>query len=256
MKVSGVSAAVGGRTVVSGVTFDVPAGAKLALVGTNGSGKSTLLRALAGINPAVSGSVTLDGRAVQRIKARERARMISFVSQEEVPPAELRLGEMVALGRIPHRPPWAIDTASEERIVVESLTAVGLEKRIGSPCDHLSGGERRRAMIARGLAQECPVLILDEPTNHLDIAWQLRLLDLIGDLQGTVIAAIHDIDSVLRHFDLVAVLHEGRLWAFGDPVEVINHTLMDQAFEVDAQQFMNPTTQQPHLLISRRKDQS
>ncbi len=256
IRVDDASAAVGGKTVVEHVSFDVPAGTKLALVGTNGAGKSTLLRALAGINPAVAGSVTLDGRPVEKIKARDRARIISFVSQEEVPPAELRLGEMVALGRIPHRRPWAVDSEAEGRIVVDALEKVGLDRRIDSPCDHLSGGERRRAMIARGLAQQCPVLMLDEPTNHLDIAWQLKLLDLIGEQQGTVIAAIHDIDTVLRNFDLVAVLHRGRLWAFGDPVEVIDHVLMDEAFEVEAQQFRHPQTRQPHLLISSGKDHS
>ncbi|MCI1748200.1 MAG: ABC transporter ATP-binding protein [Acidipropionibacterium sp.] len=256
IRVEDVSAAVGGKTVVEHVTLDIPAGTKLALVGTNGAGKSTLLRALAGINPAVAGVVTFDGRPVERIKPRERARIISFVSQEETPPAELRLGEMVALGRIPHRPPWAVESGSEESIVVDSLRKVGLDRRIDSPCDHLSGGERRRAMIARGLAQQCPVLMLDEPTNHLDIAWQLTLLDLIKSQPGTVIAAIHDIDTVLRNFDLVAVLHRGRLWAFGDPVEVIDHKLMDEAFEVDADQFRHPQTRQPHLLISRGKDHS
>ena len=188
------------------------------------------------------------------MRPRERARVISFVSQEETPPDDLRLGEMVALGRIPYRSPWSMDTHGEMHIVRESLAALGLGDRLETPCTNLSGGERRRAMIARGLAQRCPVLMLDEPTNHLDIAWQLRLLDLLGAQPTTVIAAIHDIDTVLRHFDLVAVLHDGRMEASGRPAEVLDAGLMGEAFAVEAMQIPHPHTHQPHLLISRGKD--
>lgn len=254
IRLEDVTAQVEGHVVVRGVSLTVPPGTKLALVGTNGAGKSTLLRAAAGIAEPAAGRVLLDGRPVGAMRPRERARVISFVSQEETPPDDLRLGEMVALGRIPYRSPWSMDTHGEMHIVRESLAALGLGDRLETPCTNLSGGERRRAMIARGLAQRCPVLMLDEPTNHLDIAWQLRLLDLLGAQPTTVIAAIHDIDTVLRHFDLVAVLHDGRMEASGRPAEVLNAGLMGEAFAVEAMQIPHPHTHQPHLLISRGKD--
>lgn len=249
-----VAASVDGYQVVSGVSFQVPGGTKLALVGTNGAGKSTLLRAMAGINPATRGRVLVDGTPITEIKHRQRAKTISFVSQEETPPADLTLAEMVSLGRLPHRPPWAINPDKEKEIVRAALGKVGLEDRLHVSCDHLSGGERRRAMIARGLAQRCPVLVLDEPTNHLDIAWTLRLLETLTELDVTVIAAIHDLDVVLRHFDLVAVLHDHRLFAFGSPEDVIDTPLMDEAFRVEALQTPHPVTHDPHLLISKGKE--
>jgi len=254
IRLEDVAAQVEGHVVVRGVSLTIPAGTKLALVGTNGAGKSTLLRAIAGIAAPAAGRVLLDGRPLSAMKPRERARVIAFVSQEETPPDDLRLGEMVALGRIPYRSPWSMTTHGELHIVREALSALGLGDRLETPCTNLSGGERRRAMIARGLAQRCPVLMLDEPTNHLDIAWQLRLLDLLGAQPTTVIAAIHDIDTVLRHFDLVAVLHDGRLQAFGRPTEVLDTGLMGEAFAVEAMQISHPETHQSHLLISGGKD--
>ena len=193
LRLTDVSAAIGGHVVVAGVNLEIPAGARLALVGTNGAGKSTLLRTMAGIARPAGGEVWLGAQRLGELRPRERARQVCFVSQEEMPPAELLVGEMVALGRIPHRPPWAVDGRGERPHVLGALAAVGLADYVDRPCDQLSGGERRRAMIARGLAQGCPVLILDEPTNHLDIAWQLRLLDLLGRQRATVITAVHDI---------------------------------------------------------------
>lgn len=249
-----VAASVDKHEVVSGVSFAVPAGAKLALVGTNGAGKSTLLRAMAGINPPTKGKVLIGGCCISQFKPRQRAKTISFVSQEETPSADLTLAEMVSLGRLPHRPPWAINPDKEKQIVTDALNTVGLADRLNASCDHLSGGERRRAMIARGLAQRCPVLMLDEPTNHLDIAWTLRLLGTLASLDVTVIAAIHDLDVVLRHFDAVAVLHDHRLLAFGPPGQIITSELMAEAFKVEALQTPHPQTNQPHLLISKGKD--
>lgn len=254
IKVRNVAAAVGGYVAVKNVNFDIPFGTKFALVGTNGAGKSTLLRALAGINPAVEGQVMVGDRDVSSYDPKTRARIVAFVGQEESPPAALTLGEMVNLGRIPHRAPWSVDVRKDRGIVLEALAQVGLEDRVDSACDQLSGGERRRAMIARGLAQGSPIFMLDEPTNHLDVAWQLKLLKILQKLDCTVIAAIHDLDMVLRNFDMVAVMHDGFMIALGKPADVINTDLMDKAFKVEAVQAENPLTKETHLLISRGKE--
>lgn len=97
--------------------------------------------------------------------------------------------------------------------------------------------------------------MLDEPTNHLDIAWQLKLLKLLTTLECTVVAAIHDLDLVLRNFDMVAVMHAGSMIAFGEPKDVINTQLMDEAFRVEAIQAPNPVTHETHLLISKGKEE-
>ena len=254
LRIRDVAAAVGGYVAVEHVSFDIPYGTKLALVGTNGAGKSTLLRALAGINPAVDGKVMIGDRDIHDYAPRTRARIISVVSQEETPPAALSLAEMVNMGRIPHRAPWSVNAKRDRGIVLEALGKLGLADRADSACDHLSGGEKKRAMIARGLAQKAPILMLDEPTNHLDIRWQLKLLKMLRGLEATVVAVIHDLDLVLRNFDLVAVLDKRTMVAFGRPEDVINSELMAESFKVNAIQTPNPLTQEKHLLISSGKE--
>jgi len=244
-----LACARGRRIIVSSVDLDVPPGSRLALVGPNGAGKSTLLRVLAGLDAPVSGSVTVDGEDVHRMRSRQRARLIAVQGQEEAPSAELTLAEAVALGRTPHRTPWALGEEGEQDIVDQALQAVGLAGRGDQSCTRLSGGERHRVVLARTLAQRTPLLVLDEPTNHLDAAWRLRLMDALETLRSTVVAAIHDLDLVLRYFDAVAVLHDGQVVAHGPPLETFTAELLDEVFGVHGDIVTHPRSGRSHLLI-------
>lgn len=250
LRVLDLGCAVGGRTVVSGVDFEVPAGGRLAVVGPNGAGKTTLLRAIAGVHRPEHGRVTVDGADLRSMKSRLRALTVAFVGQEEHPSGELTVAEAVGLGRTPHRGPWAVADRSEQPIVDDALAAVGMVDHAGRPCTELSGGERHRVTIARALAQESALLVLDEPTNHLDAAWRLRLMDLIDRLSCTLVAAVHDLDLVLRHFDLVAVVCDGALRAFGPPSDVLSPELVHEVFAVRGDVVAHPDTGLPHLLLT------
>lgn len=240
---------IGGRLVLRDISLNIPAGSRTALVGVNGAGKSTLLRALAGITRPMAGIVTLDGRDLNAMPARDRARTVAFVGQEEAPPMELRVEEMVALGRIPHGRPWQLGGPAGVAAVEDALARVGMTEYAQRRCHQLSGGERRRVVLARGLAQEARILALDEPANHLDIAWQLRLLELLDQHDGTVVASMHDLDLVMRHFDQVAVVGAGRLLACGPPEQTLTPALLREAFGVDSGHIHDPVTHLPHLLI-------
>lgn len=271
LRLRGVGARLGEREVLRDVDLDVPVGTSLGIVGVNGVGKSTLLRILAGVLRPSAGQAQLadDSGQLQetsRIGSRERARRLAYVPQEEVASAELLVGEMVALGRVPRTRPWSRGGRQEREIVRAALDAVGLADRIDDPCDRLSGGERRRAVLARGLAQESPVMLLDEPTNHLDVAWQLRLLRTVADRAETLVATIHDLDLALRSFDQLAVLGRPRgsdpdsgpatVVAHGPPAEVLDTIRVDLHFGVGSVQVPHPHLDQPHLLIHPRKDHS
>lgn len=162
---------------------------------------------------------------------------------------ELRVAELVELGRIPHRAPWARSGEDEADTVLAALDRVGMSEYADRRCHQLSGGERRRVVLARGLAQGAPILALDEPTNHLDVAWQLRLLGLLGEHPGTIIASIHDLDLVLRHFDQVVVVGSGRVLAVGDPVATLTPSLVKEAFGVDTRHVIDPESGGTHLLV-------
>lgn len=272
LRLRGVTARLGGRDVLAGVDLDVRTGERLGIVGVNGAGKSTLLRVLAGVLHPRAGDVWLAGPDgalddLHDVRPRERARRVAFVPQEDVVAAELRVGELVALGRVPQTKPWSRGGVEERAIVAAALDDVGLAARADGACDQLSGGERRRALLARGLAQRCPVLLLDEPTNHLDVSWQLRLLELCARRAETLVATIHDLDLALRHFDRIAVVGwpEGTaeaeravvpatVVALGPPAEVLGSDHVATHFGVASVQVRHPHRDQSHLLVHSREE--
>lgn len=249
LRCRGVRCEIGGRAIVSDVDLEVGPGRMLALVGVNGSGKTTLIKALAGLRPPAAGVVTLDGEDVAAMRPRRRASLIAHVAQEESPPDDLLVGEAVALGRIPHRPPWALDRRTERRIVLDALAAVDLADAADRRCGRLSGGERRRVMLARGLAQGTDVLVLDEPTNHLDVRHQLALLETVRGLGRTVVAAVHDLSLAAACFDEVAVLHAGTVLTVDAPERALAPDIVEKVYGVPAAHLRDPSTGRTHLAL-------
>ncbi|MGC0365848.1 iron complex transport system ATP-binding protein [Rhodococcus sp. 27YEA15] len=245
----GVSVRIDRRTIVDSVDLEVDAGSVVGVVGPNGSGKSTLLRALSGLSTLSAGDVRIDGVPVRSMSARTRARAVSFVAQEEDSPADLLVHEYVALGRTPHAKPWTIGGKSEALVVDRALGEVGVGGLRDASMDSLSGGERRRVVLARGLAQDAGLLILDEPTNHLDIRHQLELLDLIRSLDRTVIVALHDLDLAASVCDRIMVLDGGVTRAFGSPGAVLTPEVLASVFGVQAFELRNPVTGRTHLVF-------
>lgn len=253
LTVSGLSCAVGRRTVVTGVEFTVRAGETIGIVGPNGSGKTTLLHVLAGVRRPMCGEVRVDGRVLHGLSARRRARTVALVAQDERPPADLCAGEVVALGRTPYLPPWGAGSVRERRLVVEALAAVDLRGVADRPVHRLSGGERQRVLLARALVQHTPVLLLDEPTNHLDITHRLELLDLVRTLKRTVVLALHDLTLADRYCDRVLVLQDGRAHPLEPPETALSPDVVGSVFGVRATRVRHPDTGENHLLITPRE---
>ncbi|GAA4799849.1 ABC transporter ATP-binding protein [Streptomyces ziwulingensis] len=225
----------GGRIVVDGVTLAPRPGETVGLLGPNGSGKSTLLRLLAGVLHPSAGVVTLDGLVLDRVGRRVAARRIATVEQQVHTQTELTVRDVVALGRIPHRSPWAAGSAADGPAVAAALDRSGLAGRAGQSWHTLSGGERQRVQIARALAQEPRELLLDEPTNHLDIQHQLDLLELVVSLPVTTVIALHDLNLAAMYCDRLLVLREGRAVAEGTPGEVLTPALIEEVYGVRAE---------------------
>ncbi|MCP2379355.1 ABC transporter ATP-binding protein [Cutibacterium modestum] len=239
LDVRNVQCRIGDRVIVDDVSFTAEAGQLSAIVGVNGVGKSTLLRSIAGVRKVNAGDVLLDGKSVNQYTPMQRARLMAFVGQEESPSPDLLLGEMVALGRTPHRKPWQVGQRSERAIIRDALALVGLDHLIDRRCDHLSGGERRRAVIARGLAQGADLILLDEPTNHLDVRHQLQLLETLRASGRTVVATIH-VSMAASHFDRVVVLASGGVLATGPAEEALSSSNVATAFHVVAHHVTTP----------------
>ncbi|MGY0489032.1 ABC transporter ATP-binding protein [Streptomyces sp. WG-D5] len=230
-----VSRSAGGALILDGVSLTPHPGGITGLLGPNGSGKSTLLRLLSGVLAADSGTVMLDDEPLASVGRRDAARRIAVVEQQSDTQVDLTVGDVVRLGRIPHRRAFSSPSAADEAAVRSALERTGLTDRVDRTWHTLSGGERQRVQIARALAQEPRELLLDEPTNHLDIQHQIELLDLIGTLDVTSVVALHDLNLAATYCAQVVVLREGRVVAAGEPGDVLTEELIADVYGVRAE---------------------
>ena len=154
---------------VKGVSLSIYEGEFLAIVGHNGSGKSTLLKSIYRVLTPQSGTVFLDGNALNSYKPKESARKMAVVAQHNYYNFEFSVQDVVLMGRAPHKKAMERDNADDYRIVREALEKVNMGGFAQRSFSTLSGGEQQRVILARALAQQTQCLILDEPTNHLDV---------------------------------------------------------------------------------------
>jgi ABC-type cobalamin/Fe3+-siderophores transport system ATPase subunit len=201
--------AVPGRVLVDGFDCEIRTGEFLALLGGNGTGKSLLLRTLAGLRAPTSGMVRLDGADIGSLERRAVARWLGFLPQDPEAPPQGSVGETVLLGRFAHLGFWQQPGETERALVARALDDVGLSALADRELGSLSGGEQRRAAIARLRVQAPSVYLLDEPTNHLDPAQQISVLQGMRELTrsgAAVIVSLHEPNLALRFADRVALL--------------------------------------------------
>jgi iron complex transport system ATP-binding protein len=217
--------------ILHDISFTLSAGEVLAVCGANGAGKSSLLRLLYRHQAPLSGSVIVEGRDLWLRPAREAARIVAAVLQEQPTDFALTTRDIVSLGRLPHRQgmgPGTRDKAITDAALVRMDLSHLADRRFGT----LSGGERQRVMVARALAQEPRILVLDEPTNHLDIRHQLELLRLLRGLGLAVICTLHDLTLAAEFADRILILDQGRVIADAPPEEALTESTIARAFQV------------------------
>jgi iron complex transport system ATP-binding protein len=237
----GLSLVLGGRVVVDDVSIALHAGQWAAIVGPNGAGKSSLLSLLAGLREPAAGQVLLHDRPLAAMPARERARQLAWLAQQDQASADAELAaiDIVRLGRLPHHglmgAPGAADEAAVQRALVETEAEALAQRRLAE----LSGGERQRVLLARALAVEAGVLLLDEPTTHLDAPHQRALLRGLAARarDGAAVAAVlHDLTLALAA-DRVLVMNAGRVVADGAPADaslrMALQAVFDHAFTIE-----------------------
>ncbi len=247
--IANVSWAAGSARILVDVSLACPAGAFVALVGPNGAGKSSLLRCVYRVTRPDEGVVSIDGRGVWDLAARDVAREVGVVLQERPGEGTFTVREMVLMGRGPHKRLLEGDTAEDFRIVDASLSRVGIGGLAGRAFESLSGGEKQRVLIARALAQAPRLLVLDEPTTHLDIGHQHDTLRLFQALGVTTIAALHDLNLAAAYSDRIVVLKDGAIRAHGPTAEVLTVPLIEEVYGVKAAIGRHPLTGRPHVFV-------
>ena len=247
----GVSVDLGGTRVLWGVNLELRTGELLGLVGPNGAGKSTLLRAATGVVPLVEGHVEIEGAPLASRSRRELARRVAVVQQlPEAPPA-MTVRELVLLGRTPHLGLLAREGAHDLAVALAAMRRAGCEALATRALGTLSGGQRRRAFIARALAQEPALLLLDEPTANLDPQAQSEICLLLHALVSegvAILVVVHDLTLAAAYCDRVALLHEGRLAGLGPPREVLTEAQVQHVYGPLVTMITHPRTGLPVII--------
>ncbi|MGG7644309.1 ABC transporter ATP-binding protein [Rhodovulum sp. YNF3179] len=217
--------------VVDDVTCQVARGECVGLIGPNGAGKTTLMRGALGLLPAAGES------SLARLAPAERARAAAWMPQRREINWPVSVETLVRLGRTPHLPPGGRWGAADRAAVDHALARMGLDAFRDRTATQLSGGEQARALIARALAQEAPLLLADEPIAGLDPAHQIMTMEVFAELAAeghAVVVSIHDLGLAARHCTRLMMLERGRLVADGPPGEVLTPENLARVFHVRA----------------------
>jgi iron complex transport system ATP-binding protein len=238
--------------VLHGLTIAVEPGESVGLVGPNAAGKTSVLRLATGFARPESGQVQLFGRPLDAYARRDAARLVAYVPQEAVAMLPFRAGELVLMGRAPHLGGLGFEGEADLAAADLAMRRTGVRHLADRPLDALSGGERRRVMLARALAQGARLLLLDEPASHLDLGQQQTLVDLVRTLvaEGAAVLAVwHDLTLAAAASDRLALIVAGRVASVGEPAAVLTPEAVRAAYGCDVIVDRHPTTGRPRVTL-------
>ncbi len=222
------------KEVLSDLGFSLYSGQMTCLLGPNGVGKSTLLRAIMGRLDPWKGKLELKGKAISAYKNLELSRLLSVVLTEPLLPGNMTVGQLVALGRTPYLG-WAgkLDKSDLEAVnlAMEATKIMYLKDEL---VGKISDGQRQKALIARALAQDCPVMILDEPTAHLDLVNRYEVMQLLRDIaheqDKAILVVTHDLEIGLELGNIFWLLNCGTPMLAGTPEDLVLTGELNQLF--------------------------
>jgi len=221
-------------TLLKGLNLTLEKGKLVALLGQNGAGKSTLLRALTCDERPLEGTIEVNGKNLLEMSQKDRSRLIGLVSTERIQAGALTVTELVGLGRQPHTGFLGRLDNEDREIIHQSMVDSGIIGKANEYMASLSDGERQKAMIAKALAQETPIIILDEPTAFLDVASRIetmRLLQQLAHERGkAVLLSSHDISQSLMLADELWLITTDRQVLTGTTSQLVADGAMDHLF--------------------------
>lgn len=240
VQLHGLTLGYGDRILFENADIGFGWGEFTALIGRNGTGKSTLLRTIAALAKPIKGCITVNGRRLDSLSRRDIAALIGFVSTDEVRVENLKVSDVVSLGRAPYTNWVGALTAEDKDKVNYALALVGMREFTSKGIDTLSDGERQRVMIARALAQDTPIILLDEPTAFLDLPNKydigLLLRRLAHEEGKCIIFSTHDLNIALELCDTIAMIDSGRFY-HGTTDMLVESGVLGRLFENTALEF-------------------
>lgn len=221
--------------VQSELNLVLRAGELVCLIGPNGSGKSTLLRTLVGLQKALGGKTAIDGKNIATISHHEMALLISMVLTDRVEVENATVKDIVSFGRHPYSSWWGNTTEEDDKFVSEALEMVHLQHKSHYYLNELSDGERQRAMIAKALAQDTPIIMLDEPTAHLDLPNRVEIMLLLHKLAHrtgkAILLSTHELDLALQAADRIWLMSVDKGIECGVPEDLVFNGSFNQTFQ-------------------------
>jgi len=225
---------LGASVVLEDLNLSVSRGEFIAVLGPNGCGKSTLLRTIAGIQKPLKGSILLEGKPIGETERAEAAKIISIALTENMVMGDISVYALVSMGRYPHSNWLGILSHEDFKIIDHALEVTGLSSYRDKNFMELSDGLKQKAVIARALAQDTPVILFDEPTAFLDITSKLEIMRMLKVLAGkfnkSVILSTHDLDLALQTADTIWLITKDKKIQVGIPEELVLNGRFEEAF--------------------------
>jgi len=223
-----------GRRALSNISFDVKKGELAGIVGPNGSGKTTLLGCISGVLKPQKGKVLVYGSDSAAMSAKEAAKRMALVRQQNSIEYGFTVGDIVLMGRNPHLSRWRGESGEDYRAANEALAAVGITGLKHRLAGTLSGGERQMMVLARALCQQAGIMLLDEPVAGLDIRHQISIMGavrrLVTERGLTAVCVLHDLNLALGYCDSLVMLGNGLVYAGGRPENVLTEENIEKVY--------------------------
>jgi iron complex transport system ATP-binding protein len=230
--------------VLRNISVEFRTGEFVALVGPNGAGKSTMLKIMAGLIRGYAGSLEFCGKSLPHLTPRDLAKRLAFVPQEMHMVFPFTVGEIVMMGRLPHRSAMFLDSARDAEAAHAAMLLTETVELSAKSFNELSGGERQRVVLASALAQNPEVLLLDEPTVYLDLKHQIQFYDILERLNSqqrmTIISVTHDVNLAARYARRMIAMRSGAFVAEGPPEDVLTPQHLYEIFEISATVLKRP----------------
>jgi iron complex transport system ATP-binding protein len=231
------------KPVLRDVSFEVQGGTFLAVVGPNGAGKSTLINLLAGLLKPQSGQILLEGANLRFSGVKNIARKVAVVRQEFIPAFGFSVMETVLMARTLYYGRLGFESKADRELVMRAMELTDTVQFAGRALGSLSAGERQRVFIARGLAQDTPILLLDEPTSFLDLKHQVKIYDVLKTVQieksTTIVAITHDLNLATQYCGQTLLLcslgvqpAESPSSRIGKTPEILTCSEVERAFDI------------------------
>lgn len=220
--------------VAKNINIELKNGQLVSLIGANGIGKSTLLKTLTGIIQPLFGSVFINNEPLESLSNKQLSQKRSVVLTDSLPPSNLTVYEIVALGRQPYTNWLGTLSQLDKDKIEEAITATEIKSFAHKKHYEISDGQLQKALIARALAQDTPLIILDEPTTHLDLVHKVTLLQLLQKLahktNKTILYSTHDVDLAIQLCDEMIVCTENKITQ-NSPCKLIEEGVFNTLFK-------------------------